>query len=72
MRRSTPLQGGAASTVDCAAICRKRIVITGSLLRPQSQQQKAEQPPELHPPLVTSQAPRVTLNAQAALCSGLL
>jgi hypothetical protein len=40
-----PLQGGAASTVDCAAICRKRIVITGSLLRPQSQQQKAEQPP---------------------------
>lgn len=34
-------QGGAAATVDCAAICRKRIVITGSLLRPQTQQQKA-------------------------------
>jgi hypothetical protein len=43
--RFTPPQGGASATVDCAAICRKRVVITGSLLRPQSQQQKVEQLP---------------------------
>ncbi len=41
------LQGGASATIDFAAICRKRIVVTGSLLRPQTQQQKARASPPL-------------------------
>jgi hypothetical protein len=63
------LQGGASATIDFAAICRKRIVVTGSLLRPQTQQQKACQPSSAHFLFLHSTA----FNSnQAALCSGLL
>ena len=48
---------------------RKRLVITGSTLRPQSQQQKAGCPPL--PPPVFLKCTRDVL-PQAALCAGLL